>query len=45
MEIRRQSTLNHNISLSLSTIWVQEDEYIEEKERNDVKDCFFSYVI
>ena len=31
MEIRTQSTLNHNISLSLSTIWGEEGEYIEEE--------------
>ena len=31
MEIRTQSTFNHNISLSLSTIWVEEAEYIEEE--------------
>ena len=31
MEMRTQSTFNHNISLSLSTIWVQEAEYIEEE--------------
>ena len=32
MEMRTQSTFNHNISLSLSTIWVEEAEYIEEEE-------------
>ena len=31
-EMRTQSTFNHNISLSLSTIWGQEAEYIEEEE-------------
>ena len=31
MEMRSQSTLNHNISVSLSTIWVEEAEYIEEE--------------
>ena len=31
MEMRTQSTCNHNISLSLSTIWVEQDEYIEEE--------------
>ena len=30
-DMRTQSTFNHNISLSLSTIWVQEAEYIEEE--------------
>ena len=30
-EMRTQSTFNHNISLSLSTIWGQEAEYIEEE--------------
>ena len=29
MEMRTQSTFNHNISLSLSTIWGEEAEYIE----------------
>ena len=32
MEMRTQSTFNHNISLSLSTIWGEEAEYIEEEE-------------
>ena len=31
-EMRTQSTFNHNISLSLSTIWGEEAEYIEEEE-------------
>ena len=30
--MRTQSTFNHNISLSLSTIWVEEAEYIEGEE-------------
>ena len=30
-DMRTQSTFNHNISLSLSTIWVEEAEYIEEE--------------
>ena len=30
-EMRTQSTFNHNISLSLSTIWGEEAEYIEEE--------------
>ena len=32
MEMRTQSTFNHNISLSLSTIWGEEAEYIKEGE-------------
>ena len=31
MEMRTQSSFNHNTSLSLSTIWVEEAEYIEEE--------------
>ena len=31
MEMRTQSTFNHSISLSLSTIWGEQDEYIEEE--------------
>ena len=31
-EMRTQSTFNHNTSLSLSTIWVEEAEYREEGE-------------
>ena len=34
-EMRTQSTFNHNISLSLSTIWGQEAEYIEEEEEGE----------
>ena len=30
-DMRTQSTFNHNMSLSLSTIWVEEAEYIEEE--------------
>ena len=30
-DMRTQSTFNHNISLSLSTIWGEEAEYIEEE--------------
>ena len=32
MEMRTQSTFNHNTSLSLWTIWVEEAEYREEEE-------------
>ena len=31
MEMRSQSTFNHNISLSLWTIWVEEAKYIEQE--------------
>ena len=31
-DMRTQSTFNHNISLLLSTIWVEEAGYIEEEE-------------
>ena len=31
MEMKTQYTFNHNISLSLSTIWLEEAEYIEEE--------------
>ena len=30
--MRSQSTFNHNISLPLSTIWGEKDEYIQEEE-------------
>ena len=40
MEMRTQSTFNHNISLSLSTIWVEEDEYIEEEGEEWCKRLF-----
>ena len=32
MEMRTQSTFNYNMSVSLSTIWGEEGEYIEEEE-------------
>ena len=44
MEMRTQSTFNHSISLSLSTIWGEQAEYIEEEEGEESCERLFCLI-
>ena len=44
MEMRKQSTFNHNISLSLWTIWGEEAEYTEEEEGEEWYERLFCLI-